>query len=118
MAKTILDKVVDDEAIFLFYQGRCVGCWVRPAVNIHEIEPRSKRPKDWQDFDNRAPLCSRCHQKVHEGTRGAAEILRQRRSDLVAFLYGSMSERCGQYPMMLSSDMSSSGDQAPPLSAP
>ena len=91
-------EAVSDDVILAFYRGRCVACWVKPAVNIHEIEPRSKRPKDWQKFDNRAPLCECCHSIVHAGTVTRSGWLRNQRDRLVRFLYG--------------------GDQAPPLSAP
>ena len=90
-------KRVSDDVILAFYRGRCVACWVEPAVNIHEIEPRSKS-KDWQEFDNRAPLCEKCHSIVHTGTATHSGWLRNQRDRLVRFLY--------------------SGDQAPPLSAP
>jgi len=47
---------------------------------VHEIVPKSLRPNDWWEEENRVPLCVKCHNDVHRfGTRNFAEILRQLR---------------------------------------
>lgn len=51
-----------------------------PTKVVHEIEPKSLRPKDWEAEDNRIPLCNKCHDWAHRvGTRNSAPILRQLR---------------------------------------
>ena len=81
-------EAIPDEVIFAYYRGRCVLCWVRPAVTIHEIEPRSKRPKTWREFENRAPLDAYCHAAVTANTGAMAERIRENRKGLVHLLYG------------------------------
>ena len=43
---------------------RCIVCY-RPTSVLHEIEPRSQRPDDWEEEENRVPLCSIHHDLVH-----------------------------------------------------
>jgi len=59
----------------------CVNCWINHASCIHELIPRSKRPKDWHDIDNRVPLCAACHHNAHQvGTANSAPTIRMRRN--------------------------------------
>jgi len=78
---------VTDE-VFDYYQGRCVSCFVEPSVTIHHIVPRSKKPADYDEFDNLAPLCSGCHDLVHRSVVSSAGWVRQNRKRLVQLLYG------------------------------
>ena len=91
MAETVSDEVID------YYQGRCVSCWVEPSVTIHHIVPRSKRPADYDEFDNLAPLCHSCHDLIHRAVVSSTGWVRQNRKRLVQLLYG---------------------DQAPPIRTP
>ena len=50
--------------IFALYNGRCILCR-RKAVTLHEIIPKSKRPKTWNTPDNRVPVCAICHNRIH-----------------------------------------------------
>jgi len=59
----------------------CVNCWTRFATCVHELTPRSKRPNDWHEIDNRVPLCTLCHHNAHQvGTANSAPDIRQRRN--------------------------------------
>jgi len=46
------------------FMGRCIICGRNTSV-LHEIEPKSKRPKDWDNPENQVPLCVACHIQVH-----------------------------------------------------
>jgi 5-methylcytosine-specific restriction endonuclease McrA len=62
-------------AIFKLFHFRCARC-PAPAVTLHEIEPKYKGPKDWDDPMNRIPLCMSCHQWAHNrGTKFSKAIL-------------------------------------------
>lgn len=52
------------------FRGRCVICF-GPANHVHEIVPRSLRPGDWWEEENRVPLCAAHHDEVH--TQGTAK---------------------------------------------
>ena len=55
---------------------RCVLCGRPRSGHVHEIEPRSKRPLDWDDAENMMNLCGSCHDYVHTvGTAKCADIL-------------------------------------------
>jgi len=56
-----------DKVLEIFHH-RCVRCG-RPSEIVHEIVPRSRRPKTWMDIDNRVVLCVDCHDWAHH--RGA-----------------------------------------------
>ena len=43
------------------YRGKCIRCR-KPTQVVHEIEPRSLRPKDWWSEDNMVLLCVDCHE--------------------------------------------------------
>jgi hypothetical protein len=76
----LIDKSLWAESeikIFETYKYMCVRCH-RPAVVLHEIEPKSIRPKTWMDADNRVPLCAGCHEWVHRNSaKATAEYLRE-----------------------------------------
>lgn len=62
------------------FGGKCILCGTRDAVTLHEIIPKSKNIKHWQDPENRVPVCNECHDKIHKrGARKFAAFLRQRR---------------------------------------
>ena len=80
-------RAYDEEKLWPLYHGRCAMCISVPAVCFHEIEPKSKRPGDWWLPTNRVPLCSICHDIVHEtGTAANAEQLRENRRRLLSVL--------------------------------
>ena len=57
-------------ALMKSFKWRCALNPIHNAVVIHEIIPRSLRPKNWWELDNMVPLCHNCHDKIHrEGTR-------------------------------------------------
>lgn len=69
-----------DKTLELF-KGRCAFHLSHQADCVHEIEPRSHRPKDWWALDNRIPLCGSLHEQIHrEGWRNWVETLRAKRS--------------------------------------
>lgn len=53
------------------------------ATDVHEIVPRSKRPKDWNTEDNRIYLCRSCHVMVHSSGYKAFEKKLRECRDLV-----------------------------------
>lgn len=65
--------------IFVLFRFRCVRCRTR-AVTLHEICPKSRCPKNWQEKENRVPVCNNCHEWAHRrGTKYSAPILRNLR---------------------------------------
>lgn len=67
-----------EQRVWETFQYSCIVC-LHHADVIHEIEPKSKRPKDWWKFENRALLCIQCHYTVH------AESSRVWRKRLIEF---------------------------------
>ena len=66
----------EELAIFKQYHGRCIMCPAK-AVTLHEIIPKSKRPRDWNEPGNRVPVCARCHRKIHDiGSKHFVDVLR------------------------------------------
>ena len=56
--------------IFRLFNFRCIMDCGRKAVTLHEIVPKSLRPKDWNAPENRVPVCNECHNMIHHnGTR-------------------------------------------------
>ena len=53
------------QKVFRFFKNRCLINPSHPGEVVHEIEFRSQRPDDWDDFDNRVLLCNACHNLVH-----------------------------------------------------
>lgn len=78
-------EITDDEIRDLFTppgsdKPICVNCIVAAAVAIHEIEPRSKRPRTWREPSNRITVCNECHDWIHSmGTANVDRLLRDRR---------------------------------------
>lgn len=69
----LVDKVLDH------FGNRCVRCR-SVAVVVHEIVPRSRRPRDWWLLENRVALCAVCHDWAHSrGAKSSAEELRRLR---------------------------------------
>lgn len=67
--------------IFNMFGNRCVRC-NRLAVTIHEIVPKSRRPKTWMEIENRVPLCLECHEYAHSrGAKSSAEELTRLRRE-------------------------------------
>lgn len=66
----------DDElAIFAEFSGKCARCG-DIAVTLHEIIPKSRKPKTWKTPENRIPLCVNCHLWAHShGTRQSRQEL-------------------------------------------
>lgn len=53
-----------------FYHGRCLVNPSHKGIVVHEIVPKSQRPSDWWEFENRVLLCNDCHVRIHN--EGAA----------------------------------------------
>lgn len=67
------------KSIVEIYREKCIRCR-KPTRIIHEIEPRSLRPKDWWEEDNMVLLCMTCHEWAHSmGTNNSAEELKKLR---------------------------------------
>lgn len=65
--------------IFKEFDYRCAVCGA-PAVTLHEIVPKSKRPKTWNKPENRIPLCNDHHLYAHaKGTKRVQDVLRNLR---------------------------------------
>ena len=48
-----------------FYRGRCLVNPAHKGIVVHEIIPKSQKPKDWWEFENRVLLCNDCHVRIH-----------------------------------------------------
>ena len=74
------DTVLSREQILELFHGKCVRCR-RPAVHVHEIQPKSLLPGDrWKVWTNRVSLCFRCHEWAHlNGTNHSAPDLERLR---------------------------------------
>lgn len=71
----------DEQAIFDEFSGRCARDG-KIAVVLHEIVPKSRRPKTWNTPENRIPLCVDCHIWAHQyGTRRSKQELTRLRHD-------------------------------------
>lgn len=69
------------------YHYTCALCFGRASA-MHEIVPRSKKPDNLFDLENRVPLCETCHDLVHtKGTRKMEERLKSSRASLAALFY-------------------------------
>lgn len=56
----------EEWSIFRLFNFMCGVCRISPAVTLHEIHPKSKRPKTWKEPKNRIPVCSSCHDRIHK----------------------------------------------------
>lgn len=54
----------------------CLGCGAR-AVDIHHLEPRSKRPDLLNEPSNLVALCRVCHQRA-ESDKSFNEMLKEK----------------------------------------
>lgn len=75
------DWTAEELEIFALYKGKCIlyavsaNCQKR-AVTLHEIIPKSKRPKTWNTPDNRVPVCAECHRMIHDkGAKNYVSLL-------------------------------------------
>ena len=69
----------EELSIFAEFGYRCARCG-KPAVTLHEIVPKSKRPKTWNTPSNRITTCDDCHCYYHaKGTKRVRDELRQLR---------------------------------------
>ena len=67
--------MITRKMVLRYYHYRCVRC-KKSAVVVHEITPRSLRPKNWWLLENRVALCAECHSWAHErGAKSSAEEL-------------------------------------------
>lgn len=67
--------------IFEEFNFKCLSCLDKDADTLHELVPKSLRPKTWMEPSNRVPLCNKCHELAHRhGTRQSREILEQKRN--------------------------------------
>lgn len=63
-AEQIADQIMADA------DNKCQVCRKNTAVTVHEIVPKSLRPRDWWVYENRIAVCNECHETIHrEGTR-------------------------------------------------
>lgn len=64
--------------IAALYDNRCILNPAHMYATIHEIVPRSKRPRTWKTDENRVPVCAKCHDEIHrKGAMGWVEQLRR-----------------------------------------
>ena len=63
-------NTLETKEILDFYHSRCLINPAHKAVCVHEIYPRSQRPKNWMEFENRVALCSECHDTIHRNGNG------------------------------------------------
>lgn len=66
------DWTPEELEIFELFDWKCIWCGFRKAVTLHEIVPKSKRPKTWMQPENRVPVCNICHELFH--ARGASKF--------------------------------------------
>ena len=61
------------------FHHKCARCG-KVAVNVHEIVPKSRLPKEWVLPENRIALCLECHAWAHSrGAASSADELRELR---------------------------------------
>jgi 5-methylcytosine-specific restriction endonuclease McrA len=78
-------------AILIKFKHKCLICR-RPTGTIHEILPRSVN-RNWMEESNRVPLCTECHEKVHNtGAVKNAPMLRDLRDQRLQEYYGTTIE--------------------------
>jgi len=63
------------KTVMNIHHGECVLCHASFGVTVHEIIPRSLAPKTWMEVENRVPLCSVCHEKIHNMSKRDREAL-------------------------------------------
>ena len=61
--------------ILQLYQNKCIICGDK-SVTIHEIVPKSKRPRTWKTLENCVPVCHDCHETAHKyGYKNSKPVL-------------------------------------------
>ncbi len=70
MRSTKITKDQNDILIKTIFKNRCLVNPAHTGTVIHEIVPRSQRPKSWMEPKNRVLLCNECHSQIHQ--EGAA----------------------------------------------
>ena len=63
------------DTVMKLFNAECVICHATFGVTVHEIIPRSLAPKTWHEVENRVPLCSVCHEKIHTMSKRDREAL-------------------------------------------
>ena len=95
----MLKKDWKRDIIWGWFHGKCILC-LGNASGLHEIIPRSNIPNNWDEWSNRVPLCSVCHDKVQQNPSVWRSKLEQQR-DYLMQLYGI------DYPLDSSKDTAS-----------
>ena len=68
-----------------WFRGQCAFCYVKEAVHIHHIRPKSMGG-NYDDWDNLIPLCYACHDFVTEhGARNFIDELTEARDEAITF---------------------------------
>lgn len=71
----------EEKVIINEFGGRCARCG-NISIVLHEITPKSRRPKTWDDPNNRIPLCVDCHIWAHShGTKRSRQELTELRTN-------------------------------------
>jgi 5-methylcytosine-specific restriction endonuclease McrA len=71
----------EEKSIINEFGGRCARDG-KIVVVLHEITPKSLRPKTWQEPMNRIPLCVDCHLWAHShGTKRSRQELTELRTN-------------------------------------
>jgi 5-methylcytosine-specific restriction endonuclease McrA len=85
--ESILEK--NREHIVWLFKGRCLICNLL-YTDVHEIEPKSRRPNNWWEIDNMVLLCRTCHSWAHQQGMSAKSIetMKTMRQARVKVLYG------------------------------
>lgn len=77
-------SILTRKEILAYFSYRCLLNPGHTAVCVHEIIPRSQRPKTWMEFKNRVTLCAECHDKIHhDGASNWVEILTRLRKEWI-----------------------------------
>mgnify|MGYP002402503582 CR=1 FL=1 len=72
------------EAIFRLYRNRCLVNPAHTGIVVHEIVPKSQRPNNWWEFENKELLCHECHDMIHnDGAANWEEKLTNLRAEWI-----------------------------------
>lgn len=89
MTNTTATEELTRNQLTVLFRGRCLVNPAHAGVTIHEIYPRSQRPKMWMKTENRVLLCNECHDTIHrEGSALWITKLTQLRKEWIE-KYGS-----------------------------
>ena len=81
----ITTRILDanSNTVLEMFKNRCALNPAHVADVIHHIIPRSVCEGDPHRVENLAPLCSRCHMKVHsKGTKKYREVLQSKHGNI------------------------------------